>query len=472
MLLMRMIYSVKSTSKIHVKLRYAVIAAIAVAAAGYLAMAAYYSKGFNPGTFVNGVYCTGKSVTVINEELQGQYNNDIFVIQDALGRQYEISLSDIGFYIDYTNPLHELQDGQNPFVWAGSLIQPGRETINPEVGFDMLLLEKALENCGIEQANAKEPTVEIRLEQGYVLYNGKQDVFDLQAVRNRVAEMLMQGRYFMDVSDCYANLPYTQDEQDTLVLWEKIEAFQNCGIQYDMGDGKIALTPELTSNFIALDENGNFLLDEDGNPVCSEEGITAFIDALCLEYDTYGSVRDFYSTRGDIITIEGGTYGNKLDREAEIAYLTEAFLEGKQEVHVPAYIQQAAVRGKNDIGDTYVEVDMGTQKLYYYEDGELKLETDIVTGNISRRMGTPSGVFYVYNMQRNRVLRGEGYASPVKYWVPVKGSIGIHDASWRKDFGGEIYKTGGSHGCINVPGSVMGELYDMLEIGVPVVMFY
>ncbi len=453
-------------------LRNAVIAVIAVAALGYLAMAAYYSRGFNPGTFVNGVYCTGNSITVINEELQKQYTNDKFVIQDALGGQYEISLSEIGFSIDYTNPLQKLQDGQSPFMWAGGLVKSGQETINPEISFDMLLLEEVLNSCGIEQANAKESVVEIRLEQGYVLYDGKQDVLDLQAVRNRVAEMLMQGRFWIDVSDCYASLPYTKDEQDTLALWEKIEAFQDCGIQYDMGDVKIALTPEITSSFIALDDNGDFLLDEDQNPVCSEEGIEAFIDTLCLEYDTCGSVRDFYSTRGDIITIEGGTYGNKLDRDAEIAYLAEAFLEKKQEVHVPAYIQQAAVRGKNDIGDTYVEVDMGMQKLYYYEDGELKLETDIVTGNTSRRMGTPTGVFFVYNMQRNRILRGEGYASPVKYWVPVKGSVGIHDASWRRDFGGEIYKTGGSHGCINVPSSVMGELYDMLEIGVPVVMFY
>ena len=59
----------------------------------------------------------------------------------------------------------------------------------------------------------------------------------------------------------------------------------------------------------------------------------------------------------------------------------------------------------------------------------------MVTGNMRRRMGTPEGVNFVYNKQKDRVLRGPGYASPVKFWVPVKGSIGIHDASWRKEFG-------------------------------------
>ncbi len=119
-----------------------------------------------------------------------------------------------------------------------------------------------------------------------------------------------------------------------------------------------------------------------------------------------------------------------------------------------------------------LEIDMTEQKMYYYADGELVIETDVVTGNTGRRMGTPAGVNYVYNKQRNRVLRGEGYASPVKYWVPVKGAIGIHDANWRSEFGGEIYKTNGSHGCINTPTEIMSQLYDAVEIGTPVIMFY
>lgn len=150
----------------------------------------------------------------------------------------------------------------------------------------------------------------------------------------------------------------------------------------------------------------------------------------------------------------------------------EAFENKEEGVHIPYYEKQAFVRGKNDIGNTYVEIDMGLQKLYYYEDAVLLLETDIVTGNTGRRMGTPTGVFFVYNKQKNRTLRGVGYEAFVKYWMPVKGSIGIHDASWRNEFGGEIYKTNGSHGCINVPRDKMTDLYEMLEIGVPVIMFY
>lgn len=449
-----------------------VIAGICLFAVLYLLAGLYYRKGFGPGTYINDVYCTGKAVGQVNEELKDLYDRESFFIQDASGQQYEVSLAEIGFKVDYTSQLTALQSRQNGLAWITMLTGERKLELLPEISFDRALMEKALGSCGIIEANTGDETVEIRREQGYVLYDGRKDVLAMDLVCDRVAEALQQNQLEISVADCYRNLPYSQEMLDTLALWEKVDAFQTCGIIYDMGDDQVVLTPAIVSQWIALDEDGSFLLDESGNLVLKEEGIAAFIDNLCLEYDTYGSTRTFQATRGDIITIEGGTYGNQLDRKAEIAYLTQAFLDKKQEVHIPAYTREAFVRGKNDIGETYVEVDMTEQKLYYYEEGVLAFETDIVTGNLRRKMGTPSGVNFVYNKQRNRILRGEGYASPVDYWVPVKGSIGIHDASWRKEFGGEIYQTNGSHGCINVPKERMGELYDMLEIGVPVVMFY
>ncbi len=225
-------------------------------------------------------------------------------------------------------------------------------------------------------------------------------------------------------------------------------------------------------DWIELAENGSFILDEQGRPKLRENAVEEFINRLADEYDTVGASRRFEATRGETVTVEGGIYGNKLDRNAEVKYLTEAFLSGKREVHEPEYTQKAWKQGKDDIGDTYVEVDMGEQMMYYYADGVQKLSTPIVTGNTSRRMGTPSGVNYVYLKQRNRVLRGPGYASPVDFWMPVKGGIGIHDASWRSKYGGTIYQTNGSHGCINTPRDIMVELYDSVEVGTPVIMFY
>lgn len=69
------------------------------------------------------------------------------------------------------------------------------------------------------------------------------------------------------------------------------------------------------------------------------------------------------------------------------------------------------------------------------------------------------------------MLKGEGYASPVDFWMPFHGDIGFHDASWRSSFGGSIYKTNGSHGCINMPYAKAEELYNLVYPNVPVICY-
>lgn len=448
----------------------------------YLGIGFYYGENFYPGTYVNHVYCTGKTIEEISMELEMLYYESccaegIFCIQDSYGKKYEIPLAGVQFEVDYESQLEELKKKQNPLLWIQGLFRTEEDTLVPKISFEEDLLCEAIMQSGICETNrlsdSKEAfVVEIRKEEGYVLFDGRQHVLEMEKVLKQAGEALAQGVFYMDAMSCYTDLPYTEEMQDILSVWDKVNAFQHCGIVYDMGDEQVVLTPEIVCEFIALKEDGGFLFDEAGNLVLEESAVTAFVDALCERYNTFESVRTFQATRGELITIEGGTYGNVIDRDAEISYLTEALEEREGGVHIPAYTKEAYHRGADDIGDTYIEVDMTEQKLYYYEAGELLLETDIVTGNLRRGWDTPAGVNYVYAMQKNRTLRGATYASFVKYWVPVVGNIGIHDAAWRKEFGGDIYETGGSHGCINVPRETMGELYEMLEIGVPVVMFY
>jgi hypothetical protein len=115
---------------------------------------------------------------------------------------------------------------------------------------------------------------------------------------------------------------------------------------------------------------------------------------------------------------------------------------------------------------------MSEQKMWYYNEGELIVSTNIVTGNTTRGCGTPTLVGYIYNKVRNINLVGTGYSAFVHYWMKVYGSIGIHDASWRNKFGGTIYTTNGSHGCINTPLENVQTIYNNIEIGTPVIIFY
>ena len=96
-------------------------------------------------------------------------------------------------------------------------------------------------------------------------------------------------------------------------------------------------------------------------------------------------------------------------------------------------------KGSGVIGDNYLEVSLDEQHLYYYENGALVLDSDVVTGNHAYGYDTPQGVYSVYFMQRNRTLVGETYRSFVNYWIAFYNHYGVHDASWRNEFGGDIY---------------------------------
>lgn len=450
--------------------------------AGYLLLAIYYRSCFGPNTWINGVYCTGKSAEEVNLELLSHVEAPSVVITDGEGNACALDFAGIDYTCDFLAPLNRCMKEQNPCLWLNDIAGRREHELMPAVYAGEAEIRKL---CGelpfMQEELSREAVYELRYseEEGYCIYNGLTNRLDVEKVYDELSRLLAEGGRELDLkaAGCYYDMALPEGWEAKEHLWQKVEAFQQCDIVYDMGSEQIPITPALAAGFLKKDDSGRPQRDGSGSLILDEENVAAFVASLAEEYDTYGKAREFQSTRGDLVTIEGGTYGTTLDQEAEAGFLMGALLSpeahcGQPMEHIPAYEREGVARGKNDIGSTYIEVDMTEQKLYYYAEGELKLETDIVTGNTGRRMGTPAGVNFVYSKAKNRVLRGPGYASPVKYWMPVKGNIGIHDANWRSEFGGTIYKTNGSHGCINTPSEKMAELYDMVEIGTPVVMFY
>lgn len=128
----------------------------------------------------------------------------------------------------------------------------------------------------------------------------------------------------------------------------------------------------------------------------------------------------------------------------------------------------------NPYGDvSCVEVDLTNQMVYAYNGAQLALSSKCVTGSVVKDAATPEGDYKIYSKETNRVLKGTNfdgskYASPVSYWMPFNGGIGLHDATWRSSFGGDIYYASGSHGCVNMPFDNAQKLYDMISVGTPV----
>lgn len=226
---------------------------------------------------------------------------------------------------------------------------------------------------------------------------------------------------------------------------------------YDFGGYKIpdgrtqqfAVNAAMLTGLLAKNADGTYALDAAGKFYADDNLTATFVAALAAIYDVPGT--------------------NTLNQEVEKQYLKAIIASGASDpAHKPTMtVVQAAPA--NAVG-TYIMVDISDQKLYYYKDGVLSLTSDIVTGNTSLGHDTPTGVFVVYARQANRILKGQGYAAHVDYWMPFYKGYGMHDASWRKAFGGTIYQTAGSHGCVNIPKQNAALLFASVTVGTPVII--
>lgn len=474
------------------KIRSFVVLFILLCVGVYVGIAYYYMSGFSFGTWINGVYCTGKSVEEVNEELLAKgAQAELEVIYPILGgekqqaaeqesRRFVLDSNTVQF--DYTRPLKQLLQRQRPLLWARNLFLPeGGYEIMPEITMseegEKLFAGEFLADGTVQAESEREACIRLEKDEttGFRLYNGKKNRFDEEKALQECITAIKQGERSIVLSGaCYYDMEADAAEKEQEALYRELQEFLDFEIIYDMGAEQVRFDRKALVDLLETEgeEPFTFARGEEGKLKWDEQKIASSIDTLAEHYDTYGKPRQFTVTGGGEITLEQGNYGTQLNKKAEVKWLSEALTERKSTTHVPDYVREAYARGENDIGDTYIEINMTKQKLWFYADGKVEVETLIVTGNMVRRRATPEGVYYVYSKQKNRILRGPGYASHVNYWMPVKGGVGIHDALWRDEFGGEIYKKEGSHGCINLPLEAAENLYGMIEVGVPVVMYY
>jgi hypothetical protein len=247
-------------------------------------------------------------------------------------------------------------------------------------------------------------------------------------------------------------------------LW-KLNCYVGATITYQFGDETKVLDKDTINTWLSVDENYNIDL--------SVEGVASYVNNLASEYNTVGTERTFNSSAsGAPVTVSGGDYGWEIDVSQETDALYNSILAGVPETREPIYKRTAGSRGENnDFPNTYVEVSIEAQHLWYYKDGQLILSSDVVTGNPLQGNGTHTGVFRLKYKQKDATLVGEDYETPVSYWMPFNGGEGLHDAPWRGVFGGKIYMGGGSHGCVNCPVDTARTLFENLQSGDPVIVY-
>lgn len=451
---------------------------------GYLGLAVYYENGFSFMTYINGIYCTGKTVETVNAELNESFDYDGLKV-DLQNNSFYITTEEILYTYDYREPLNHYLAAQNPYLWIENLTKGKKEYIlQPAVAFN----EEYLDNILDTELSGDNPSdnLQVRLElgeDGFEIYDNKRSLLDIQKAKKVISQALIKGHESVNLTDsgCYFDEPYTEAEEEIYLFYELLDTYQSRKVAYVFDDGAERISPlELAKTLVFYQayqnkslhtktDNFSDYIGEDGKLLVDENSVSNLIDEKLEPYNTYHN-HEFTTHDGRVLLIKGGTYGNKIDMKTEKKELFD-FLSSDRKIYTrnPRYLKEVPIKAKNDIGDTYIEVDIGNQKMFYYRDGELYIETDVVTG---KNNATREEVCYVYAKQKNRILRGPGYESFVKYWMPVSGGIGIHDASWRDEYGGEIYIRNGSHGCINTPLEIVEQMYEVMEIGTPCVLYY
>ena len=276
--------------------------------------------------------------------------------------------------------------------------------------------------------------------------------------------------------DAYVKADVTSDSADLQATVDAYNNFARASITYTFGDETVTLDGSTIKNWLQFDEKGQLIQDD----ASFKQHIVDYVAQLAADHDTVGTERQFQTTSGRTVSVSGSAYGWKIDQDGEVAQLTQEIQSGAQTTREPVYSMRANSYGVNDLGNTYIEVDLTEQYMWYYQDGNVIFESDIVSGLASDpKRKTPPGIFTLYYKKSPDVLRGTkkadgtySYEQPVTYWMPFNGGIGFHDADWQPYFGGDRYLTGGSHGCINMPPDKAGELYNIIQYDVPIICFY
>ena len=440
-----------------------------VAAGGvYAGMSQKYKTRFFPNTQINGVDASGKTAAEVQELIAEGVNGYTLTIDERNNQTETIAGTDIKLHAEFDGSLEKMVAAQNPFAWLWHMKQE-EYTIGTMVAYDDAALESQIRNLScldpekaVEPVNAK--ISEYVSGQGYSIEPEQEGTAVeaeklTQAVTGAIENL--QDHLSLEEADVYKKPTVLKDDASLAEQLDKMNKYAKMSVTYQFGDSTETLNGDQIHRWLIANADGSVSVDS--------SKVSEYVSEMAKAHNTSNKAKTLKTSYGSTIQVSGGTYGWKINQTAETDALVEAVKACQTTEREPIYESRGATHDGYDFGQTYIEVDLATQHLYFYKDGKVIIDSPFVSGNVSKNYTTPPGLFELYYKQKDRVLKGEDYAAPVKYWMPFNGGIGLHDADWRSKFGGTIYQTNGSHGCINLPPKVAAQVYENAYKGIPII---
>ena len=436
----------------------------------YLGVGIFFIKHFYYNTTINGKAVGGRTISEIEAILQNEAKSYSVILEERGDRSEVILGDEIGYTYELGKQIADLKKEQKAFGWLTQVWHEKDLKVTLQPTYDEALLKarfNALECLlPLNSVPPKDAILAFK-DDTYVIQEGDKGSKVIEdALYKALEEAVLEQKIAINLEDknCYEVASYTAESKELIAKREALNDYVDIQVTYYFGDRTEVLDGEEIHGWIAIDENNEVTLDE--------AAVKDYVKQLAMTYDTLYTARQFKTSVGSTVTVVGGDYGWRMDQEKESDVLIELLKKGKQKVsREPEYEREAWSRHTDDIGDTYVEINLTRQYLWLYKNGMLITEGNIVTGTGTNSHATPEGTYGIDYKQKNAILRGPGYASPVSFWMPFNSGIGIHDATWRDSFGGSIYVYNGSHGCINTPYELSKTIFSEVEAGMPVICY-
>lgn len=437
---------------------------------------------FVQGTTINGLGVSGMTVEEAEAHLKSFYTSDYQLkINERNGAQEVIRGAEIGFEVGlpegYLRGVLEEQNAGGR-VFGPDVNSRFRVELSNTYNADLLSQKINELNCISGSGLVQTADAHISAYEEGKPFEIVKEVVGTNADPAKTAEAIQNAvstgaaEISLEDAGCYYEIKVTADSEELKNLCDTMNKCREMTVTYQFGESQEILDSATICSWL--------LGTQDGAIVVDTGKAAAYVKTLADKYDTAGTTRSFWTVTGKVVDVTG-PYGWKIDQAAETEALAAVIRTGESAERQPVYSSAAVTRTSEagpEWGNTYAEVDLTGQHVYMIKDGQLVWDAPCVTGNASKGYDTPAGFYSLTYKQRDRVLRGKKladgtyeYESPVSYWMPFNGGIGFHDANWRGSFGGTIYKTNGSHGCVNLPPSKAPALYELVYQGMPVICY-
>ena len=385
------------------------IAVICILFVIYLAFSLFFMKHFYFGTVIGGLACGGMTAEETERLIAGRIEDYSLKIKGREGAEAFVTASEIGLRFVPEKELYEILKEQNGFFWFSFLWKNLWYEIPIAVEFDENLLEKRVgEFYMLQEKNMRKPKDAYigEYEEVDVYYpiieEDKGTYLIYEKVIEEVKKALKNMEPVLSLEECYERAQVTVQNEELVRFQSRLNRYVSARIEYDWHGMEEIIDGELINQWLDIDR-------ENYQVRINAQLVREHVDNLSRKYDTYGKIRRFRTHEGKSIYVEPGNYGWQVNRKKEAERLIKAIRAGRGEIREPEYLFTANKKGEDDIGNSYVEIDLTKQQLYLYIEGKLVIKSAFVSGNVSRGFTTPNGVYGLTYKTLNAT-----FATPVK----------------------------------------------------------